>query len=112
MPRRYFPWLFHIWQRGGFPRSFLAQTDIESLAWRKNFIQTFLERDLPQWGIIAPPVANGLFALFLFDRWLDGGSRGLFGDPGEKQDAFDEDGQDDWEDREDEDDYWDNQAGF
>ncbi len=55
---------------------------------------------------------NGLFALFLFDRWLDGGSRGLFGDPGEKQDAFDEDGQDDWEDREDEDDYWDNQAGF
>ena len=45
------------WQRGGFPRSFLAQTDMDSLAWRKNFIQTFLERDLPQWGIIAPPVA-------------------------------------------------------
>ncbi len=55
---------------------------------------------------------NGLFTLFLLDHWLEGGSRGLFGDPGETQDAFDEDGQDDWEDREDEDDYLDDQAGF
>lgn len=55
---------------------------------------------------------NGLFTLFLLDRWLDGGSRGLFDDPSETQDAFDDRGQDDWEDREDEDDYWDNHAGF
>lgn len=43
---------------------------------------------------------NGLFTLFLLDRWLDGGLRGLFGDPGETHDAFDEDGN--WDDNEDE----------
>ena len=42
------------WLRGGFPLSFLARTEADSLVWRKNFIQTFLERDLPQWGIGAP----------------------------------------------------------
>ena len=54
---------------------------------------------------------NGLFALFLVDRWLTGRASGLFGDAGETQDAIDEDDQDDWEDREDEDGYWDNRAG-
>lgn len=43
------------WLRGGFPLSFLAGSETDSLAWRKNFIQTFLERDLPQWGIRTPP---------------------------------------------------------
>jgi predicted AAA+ superfamily ATPase len=42
------------WLRGGFPLSFLAMSDMDSLAWRKNFIQTFLERDLPQLGIRIP----------------------------------------------------------
>ncbi|MBM4312804.1 MAG: ATP-binding protein [Deltaproteobacteria bacterium] len=42
------------WFRGGFPLSFLAANDVDSAAWRKNFIQTFLERDLPQLGIAAP----------------------------------------------------------
>lgn len=42
------------WLRGGFPLSFLARTEADSLVWRKNFIQTFLERDLPQWGIGIP----------------------------------------------------------
>lgn len=36
-----------LWLRGGFPRSYLAQSDDDSLAWRNNFIRTFLERDLP-----------------------------------------------------------------
>jgi len=45
------------WLRGGFPRSFLARTELDSLAWRKNFIQTFMERDLPQWGIGIPAPA-------------------------------------------------------
>jgi hypothetical protein len=45
------------WLRGGFPLSFLARTDPDSLAWRKNFIQTFLERDIPQWGIGTPAIA-------------------------------------------------------
>ena len=42
------------WLRGGFPLSFLASSEADSLAWRKNFIQTFLERDLPQWGVRVP----------------------------------------------------------
>jgi predicted AAA+ superfamily ATPase len=42
------------WQRGSFPLSFLAETDKESLLWRKNFISTFLERDVPQFGVKIP----------------------------------------------------------
>lgn len=39
------------WLRGGFPLSFLARSETNSFAWRKDFVQTFLERDLPQLGI-------------------------------------------------------------
>ncbi len=39
------------WLRGGFPLSFLAGSNEDSAAWRASFIQTFLERDLPQMGI-------------------------------------------------------------
>jgi predicted AAA+ superfamily ATPase len=39
------------WLRGGFPRSFLTEIEADSVAWRKNFIQTLLERDLPAWGV-------------------------------------------------------------
>jgi len=39
------------WLRGGFPLSYLASSEADSLAWRKEFIQTLLERDFPQWGI-------------------------------------------------------------
>lgn len=39
------------WLRGGFPRSFLARSEADSVAWRQAFIQTFLERDLPQLGV-------------------------------------------------------------
>ena len=39
-----------LWIRGGFPRSFLAGTDADSAAWRKAFVRTFVERDLPQFG--------------------------------------------------------------
>lgn len=42
------------WLRGGFPLPYLAASDANSQIWRKNFIQTFLERDLPQWGIQIP----------------------------------------------------------
>ena len=37
-----------LWMRGGFPRSFLALDDTASMAWRDDFIRTFLERDIPQ----------------------------------------------------------------
>jgi len=40
-----------LWQRGGFPRSFLAGDDTESARWREAFVRTFLERDIPQLGI-------------------------------------------------------------
>lgn len=37
-----------LWLRGGFPDSFLASSDRASMTWRKNFITTYLERDIPQ----------------------------------------------------------------
>ena len=39
-----------LWVRGGFPDSFLAADDDRSLTWRENFIRTYLERDVPQFG--------------------------------------------------------------
>jgi uncharacterized protein len=45
------------WLRGGFPLSFLARSNDDSLAWRRQFMQTFLERDLPQLGINIPAPA-------------------------------------------------------
>jgi hypothetical protein len=43
-----------LWSRGGFPRSFLAEDEGASLGWRRDFIRTFLERDVPQLGIRVP----------------------------------------------------------
>ena len=40
-----------LWLRGGFPRSFLARSNEASDEWRRGFIQSFLERDVPQLGI-------------------------------------------------------------
>ncbi len=45
------------WLRGGFPLSFTARTEAGSLIWRRQFLQTFLERDVPQLGIGVPAVA-------------------------------------------------------
>lgn len=44
-----------LWVRGGFPLSFLATTNEISVAWRKGYIKTFLERDIPELGIKIPP---------------------------------------------------------
>ena len=43
-----------LWLRGGFPKSYLAADEAESIAWRTDFIQTFLARDLPQLGVTIP----------------------------------------------------------
>jgi predicted AAA+ superfamily ATPase len=43
-----------LWRRGGFPRSFLAPDEESSYAWRQDFMRTFLERDLRQYGIQIP----------------------------------------------------------
>ena len=39
-----------LWLRGGFPDSFLAANSSHSLRWRLDFIRTYLERDIPQFG--------------------------------------------------------------
>jgi predicted AAA+ superfamily ATPase len=46
-----------LWRRGGFPRAYLAKKERDSMTWRKQFIQTLLERDFPQWGVRVPAIA-------------------------------------------------------
>lgn len=46
--------LDRLWYRGGFPRSYRARSHRESDEWRRDFIRTFLERDLPQLGAALP----------------------------------------------------------
>lgn len=46
--------LERLWVRGGFPSSFLASSDRLSLDWREDFIRTYLERDVPQFGSRIP----------------------------------------------------------
>ena len=46
--------LERLWERGGFPRSYLAGSDSASYNWRRGFVQTFLERDIPQLGFNIP----------------------------------------------------------
>ncbi len=60
-----------LWHRGGFPNSFLARDDGESMEWRKNFIETFLLRDLPQYGVRVP--APELRRLWTMCAHLHGG---------------------------------------
>jgi predicted AAA+ superfamily ATPase len=43
-----------LWERGGYPRSYLARSNAASAQWRAAFVATFLERDLPQLGIRVP----------------------------------------------------------
>ena len=47
-----------LWLRGGFPRSYLAEDDASSFAWRQDFIKTFLERDMRQYGMQIPTTAH------------------------------------------------------
>lgn len=51
------PALNRHWLRGTFPLAFLARSNAESVSWRRQFIHTFLERDLPQLGIGVPATA-------------------------------------------------------
>ena len=44
----------NLWLRGGFPDSFLAPDDRQSLAWRKDLLRTYLERDVPMFGSRIP----------------------------------------------------------
>ena len=46
-----------LWLRGGFPGSLLADGDRESVRWRRDFIRTYLERDVPSFGVRFPATA-------------------------------------------------------
>jgi predicted AAA+ superfamily ATPase len=43
-----------LWRRGGFPASYVARSEKESVTWRKSFVRTFLERDIPSLGLRLP----------------------------------------------------------
>ncbi len=49
--------LDRLWSRGGFPRAYLARSGADSMRWREEFVRTFLERDIPQFGIRVPALA-------------------------------------------------------
>jgi uncharacterized protein len=45
------------WLRGGFPLAYTAKSELDSIAWRREFLQTFVQRDVPQLGIQVSPIA-------------------------------------------------------
>ncbi len=51
--------------RGGFPRSYLAASDEDSVYWREEYISTFLEKDLPGFGFDVPPKIMHRFWMML-----------------------------------------------
>src|SRR3990172_12145838 len=72
-----------LWLRGGFPDSFLARGDAASLEWRRGFVRTYLERDIPQlgprvpaetlrrlWTMLAHPVAGPSWEGFAIENLL------------------------------------------
>jgi predicted AAA+ superfamily ATPase len=48
--------ILKLWLRGGYPVSYLSENDDDSFSWRESFIKTYLERDIPQFGIHIPAV--------------------------------------------------------
>jgi len=59
-----------LWLRGGFPESYLADTDTLGMDWLENLIRTYLERDIPQMGFRVP--ANRLRRLWTMLAHLQG----------------------------------------
>lgn len=64
--------LNQLWLRGGFPESLLAGSDENSFRWRKDFIKTYLERDIPQLGPRIP--ADTLERLWIMLAHIQGTS--------------------------------------
>ena len=54
-----------LWLRGGYPKSYLAQNEMNSFSWRESFIKTFLEMDIPQLGIRVPAAQLRRFWMML-----------------------------------------------
>jgi predicted AAA+ superfamily ATPase len=59
-PEKYEDPIF-LWTRGGFPEAVLAESDSHSFDWRSDFVRTFLERDIPQFGFTIPAVTMRRF---------------------------------------------------
>jgi uncharacterized protein len=57
--------LARLWLRGGFPRSYLARSNRESSQWRKAYVTTFLERDIPTLGLNIASAALRRFWMML-----------------------------------------------
>lgn len=57
--------LDRLWLRGGFPSSYLAKSDEESLRWRQAYARNLLERDLPTLGVGVPAATMGRFWMML-----------------------------------------------
>lgn len=51
----------NLWLRGGLPRSYLARSNSVSLAWRKDYVRDFLQRDLSDLGVTIPAATLGRF---------------------------------------------------
>jgi uncharacterized protein len=54
-----------LFMRGGYPKSYLANSEEESVRWRKFYIRTFLERDIPSLGFNIPPAMLQRFWMML-----------------------------------------------
>ncbi|MFN0053219.1 MAG: ATP-binding protein [Planctomycetales bacterium] len=63
------------WMRGGFPLAYTARREVDSFAWRRQFLRTFVERDLPQLGRVQ---SHSAVAFFAEKRGLCRGRRGAF----------------------------------
>ena len=48
-----------LWVRGGFPESFLSESDRDSLIWRQSFVRSYLERDVPMFAPRMPAETIG-----------------------------------------------------
>lgn len=56
-----------LWVRGGFPKSYLAATEEDSFVWRRDYIRTFLEKDIPSLGFNISPQLIRRFWMMLCD---------------------------------------------
>ena len=54
-----------LWVRGGYPRAYLAKTELDAKSWLQNYTTTFLERDIPQLGVNIPAQTIRKFWLML-----------------------------------------------
>lgn len=63
--------LTRLWVRGGFPESFLAPDEPTSFDWRESFLRTYLQRDIPQFGVQIP--AETLRRFWMMLAHLQGG---------------------------------------